>query len=41
LLTYYDKAYRNGLAKNQSRIKQTLSWNGLSSEAITSALINM
>lgn len=39
LLTYYDKAYRIGLAKNRSRIKHSLSWDGLNSEAITSALI--
>ncbi|MBA4055349.1 MAG: tRNA 2-selenouridine(34) synthase MnmH, partial [Marivirga sp.] len=41
LLTYYDKAYRNGLAKNKSRIKHTLSWDGSNAETITSALISM
>lgn len=39
LLTYYDKAYLSGLTKNKTRIRQTLSWDGLNTEAITSALM--
>ena len=41
LLTYYDKAYLSGLAKNRSRIKHSLSWDGFNSEEITATLIGM
>lgn len=41
LLIYYDKAYRNGLATKQSRVKHTLSWDGSNPDAIISSLISM
>ncbi len=38
LLTYYDKAYLNGLAKNKARIIKNFCWDGVHSGEITEAL---
>jgi len=40
LLTYYDKAYFNGLARNNARLKQTYSWDGVNADHITGELIH-
>lgn len=40
LLTYYDKAYRNGLEKKKSRIKLYSSWNGTDVHVYARQLIN-
>jgi tRNA 2-selenouridine synthase len=40
LLTYYDKAYRNALAKKINRINKKISWDGVDASAISSALAN-
>ena len=40
LLTYYDKAYRNGLEKKKTRIKLYSSWNGTDVHVYARHLIN-
>ncbi len=40
LLTYYDKAYRNGLDKKKDRIKLYSSWNGTDVHVFARQLIN-
>lgn len=40
LLTYYDKAYRNGLDKKSGRMKASFSWNGNDSDTIVQQLIS-
>ena len=40
LLTYYDKAYRNGLEKKKRRIKLYSSWNGTDVHVYARQLIN-
>ena len=40
LLTYYDKAYRNGLEKKKDRIKLYSSWNGTDVHVYARQLIN-
>lgn len=40
LLTYYDKAYRNGLEKKKQRIKLYSSWNGTDVHVYATQLIN-
>lgn len=40
LLTYYDKAYRNGLEKKTNRIKATFSWNGKDKNEVVKKLIS-
>ncbi len=40
LLTYYDKAYRNGLEKKKARIKLYSSWNGTDVHVYARQLIN-
>lgn len=39
LLTYYDKAYQNGLQKKESRVKRRATWDGKDMDAIVSELI--
>jgi tRNA 2-selenouridine synthase len=41
LLTYYDKAYLNGLEKKQSRLKHTIFWDGTDAHTPTSTLISL
>jgi tRNA 2-selenouridine synthase len=38
LLTYYDKAYRNGLSRKKELIRSVLSWDGRQGEALVSQL---
>ncbi len=40
LLTYYDKAYRNGLDKKINRVKATFSWNGKDKNEVVKKLIS-
>lgn len=40
LLTYYDKAYRNGLDKKISRTKAAISWNGKDNAEVVKKLIS-
>lgn len=39
LLTYYDKAYTNGLIRKKQRVKTSIPWNGKDIEAFAAALI--
>ncbi len=39
LLTYYDKAYLNGLEKKKSRIKATMQWSGKNTDSFVNDLI--
>lgn len=39
LLTYYDKAYLNGLEKKKHRIKATVSWNGEDADTFAARLV--
>jgi tRNA 2-selenouridine synthase len=41
LLTYYDKAYATGLSKKQSRVKEKISWDGKSIEALAESLLSV
>lgn len=41
LLTYYDKAYRNGLQKKANRIKTRLAWNGIDKEKLIQQLTSL
>ena len=41
LLTYYDKAYKNGLERDQPRVRQKLSWDGIHMNNIISSLVSM
>ena len=40
ILTYYDKAYTNGLSRKRDRIKRTLQWDGCEIESIRQELIS-
>ncbi|MFD1000254.1 tRNA 2-selenouridine(34) synthase MnmH [Ohtaekwangia kribbensis] len=39
LLTYYDKAYTNGLIRKKQRVKTSVSWNGNDADAFAATLI--
>jgi tRNA 2-selenouridine synthase len=39
LLTYYDKAYRNGLNKKKDRITKKVSWDGINAAEVIHSLI--
>ena len=39
LLTYYDKAYRNGLDKKSRRMKANFTWDGTDKEKLIQELI--
>jgi tRNA 2-selenouridine synthase len=41
LLTYYDKAYATGLSKKQTRVKEKISWNGESIDALAESLMSV
>jgi tRNA 2-selenouridine synthase len=41
LLTYYDKAYTNGLQRKQNRIVHTLPWDGSDATALVSELLSV
>jgi tRNA 2-selenouridine synthase len=40
LLTYYDKAYRNGLDKKTNRTKATFTWNGTDKNGLIKKLVD-
>jgi len=40
LLTYYDKAYLNGLEKKKHRIKSTVRWDGKNVNAFVNELVS-
>jgi tRNA 2-selenouridine synthase len=40
LLTYYDKAYLNGLAKKKQRVKNSVPWNGETIDVFAASLIH-
>jgi len=40
LLTYYDKAYHNGLERKKQRIVQRVQWDGQNSDAVVNHLLN-
>ena len=40
LLTYYDKAYLNSIAKRKEKVQFSVAWNGVKSDAFASELIN-
>ncbi len=39
LLTYYDKAYTNGLIRKKQRVKTSVPWNGKDADAFAAMLI--
>ena len=39
LLTYYDKAYQNGLSKKKERIKLQAQWNGKDTDVFVQDLL--
>jgi tRNA 2-selenouridine synthase len=41
LLTYYDKAYANGMSKKQNRIAERTSWNGVGADVLAEHLISL
>jgi tRNA 2-selenouridine synthase len=41
LLTYYDKAYRNGLERKQQRIVKRVSWDGKDVSSIVNYLLTL
>ncbi|MDW8330933.1 MAG: tRNA 2-selenouridine(34) synthase MnmH [Cyclobacteriaceae bacterium] len=41
ILTYYDKAYRNGLIRKQQRIQHKIAWDGKNSEQTAKAIMDL